>query len=103
MNMTSRIGAVVYHEVACGSSVLYDTLCRKGSAGSCLCRAGCGVAENMEHVLYHCPRYARERDLIDERCRTLGVTGTTSELMTNCKLQPLMEALFDSVGLTKSK
>ena len=97
-----RPSVCLYHEVACGSSMLGDSLRRKGISEG-LCRHGCGKRETMDHVFIDCNGYRDRRIKMTNACNKLGVDMITSIIMTDKRLQPLVEDWLMAIGLTKLK
>ena len=102
MQMLNRSSVCLYHEVACGSSMLGDSLRRKGISEG-LCRNGCGKRETMDHVIIDCTGYADRRIKMTNARNKLGVDMITSIIMTDKRLQPLVEDWLMAIGLTKLK
>ena len=102
MSMRKRSSVCVYHEVACGSSMLRDTLKKKGICNG-LCRHGCDKRETMDHVLWECDRYKGFRGQLSIICEENKIEMTTAKIMTDMRLQPILEEWFSTIGLYKYK
>ena len=76
----------------------------KRGLGDGLCRHGCGENETMDHVFHRCTVYTNYRSKTRALCRKLHIDMTTANIMTDKRLQFLVEEnLLDSIGLTKLK
>ena len=100
MNMSSREGVCLYHEVACGSSMLRDSLRRKGW-GDGLCRHGCGRDETMDHVFHECSAYSSFRVRVRSMCIRFSIDMTTANIMTDKRLRSVIEEWINSIGLIR--
>ena len=100
MNMSNRESVCLYHEVACGSSMLRDTLRRKG-LGDGLCRHGCGIDETMDHVFHECSAYSSLRVRVRNLCIRFSIDMTTVKIMTDKRLQSVIEEWLYSIGLIR--
>ena len=58
-----------------------------------LCQ-GCGVDETLDHVLFECPGYTRERAGIHRVCSNLGIEFSVQTIFRRRELMPLAEDLF---------
>ncbi len=94
LDMRSRFGASSVHGASCGYSMLRDHLFGIGKAASDLCRNGCGVVEDLEHVLLHCECFSEPRSRIRGLCLALGINFCVRNLLTHPKVHPLTEGIF---------
>ena len=94
LSMGSRFGASCVHGASCGYSMLSDHLFSIGKATSSLCRNGCGVTEDLDHILLHCECFSEPRSRIRSLCLTLGITFCVRNLLAHPKVHPLTEEIF---------
>ena len=94
MGMRSRIGRSLVHGEACGNGLLVGNGYRGGGSGQELCRKGCGVAETLDHIVFSCHGYSRQRAGIIHVCGRLGCVFNLRNLFTRKELLPLAEELL---------
>ena len=85
MGMITRYGRSLVHGEACGNRISRSDGYR-GFHGSRLCRGGSNEDETLDHVLFRCPCYSRERSRIFQRCQELEVKFSISNVFTKKEL-----------------
>ena len=90
MKMKGRHSASMYHGVACGNGIVGVTSKRRGLSEE-LCRFGCKTCETMNHILTECTGCNDFRAKARSICTKLNVDMSISRLMTDYRLQTLME------------
>ena len=98
MGMRSRYGRSLVHGEVCGNGLLERGGFRGICAGHELCRRGCGVMETLDHVVFSCHGYSRQRSSIACVCKRLGVVFNLRNLFTRKELLPLAEELLLAVS-----
>ena len=81
----------------------YSDVNKKAFSNNLAAGAGNNATEVKAYIDSQITYNVTERNRIKSVCNDLGTVLTISEMMTNLHLQPLVEALLVTVGLTKDR
>ena len=96
-SMFSRLSHVRYNCAALNRCPLRKRLAlikRATTNSSSQCRYGCPVEEDLQHVLFHCPRVRLQRDALMKACNKFGYAKTLQNCFTRKQLQFPVEKLL---------
>ena len=99
--MYSRYTTRLFNKLICNRGPLRV---RKHAIGQCespLCRHGCKVDEEFEHVMLRCPAYEQHRTVVEMKCKELGVEMELGNLCTDPRLHLRMEIYVGKLRLEK--
>ena len=96
--MVTRYGRSLCHGEACGNGILRAHRHRHQRSCDRLCRQGCGVEKTLDHFLFDCPTYDRDRAGFHKVCSILGIEFDIQTIFTRKELLPLVEKLFLSIA-----
>ena len=94
LGMVTRYGRSLVHGEACGNGNLRNRDHGCDGPGGGMCRHGCGDNETLDHVLFDCPIYSKERSEMRRICSNLGICYNIQAVFTRKELLPLAEELF---------
>ena len=92
--MFSRLSHVRYNCAALNRCPLRKRLALIKRAASSQCRYGCPAEEDLQHVLFHCPRVRVQRDSLMKACDDFGYGKTLRNRFTRKHLQFPVETLL---------
>ena len=92
--MSTRLGASLLHGAVCGYSSLRDHRYKIGKCSDAKCRYGCGYTEDLQHVLFNCPRCSTVREKIRKVCLQKKLEFNAGNLMCHPDLHRLTEKMF---------
>ena len=92
--MHSRLSHVRYQCASLNRCPLRSRLFKINRCDTELCRYGCQLTEDLNHVLYICPSVSTERDYIKSLCRDYSFAFSTRNIFTRMKLQIPTEQLL---------
>ena len=92
--MHCRYSHVLYHCAAVNRLPVRRWLYKIGRANSELCRYGCGVAEDVDHVLHDCPHVTIQRSNLLKLCNMNNLQFSIDNILTHPCLQISTEKLL---------
>ena len=92
--MRNRYTHTVMHRLALGRGLLRAVIHRRHDEKLKYCRYGCDAKEDAVHVVMHCTRTKRKRDLIQHKCSKMRKDFTMKTIFSEMKLQDDLEDLI---------
>ena len=99
--MYSRYTTRLFNRLICNRGPLRIRKHATEHCQSSLCRHGCGVDEDLEHVILRCPTYEIHRKAVKKRCHDIGVEMKLEILCSDPRLHLSMEKFVGNMKLEK--
>ena len=93
-SMHCRLAHVRYNCAALNRCPLRKRLFLIKRASCELCRYNCGVTEDLNHMIFVCPKVATERRKVFDVCKKFGYASTLRNIFTRRQLQHPVEKLI---------
>jgi len=92
--MLTRLSHVKYNCAALNRCPLRKRLALIGRAKSSACRFRGAEEEDLKHVIFSCPKVAKQRQVVMNACKEFGYAVSLKNLFTRRQLQFPMEKLL---------